>query len=325
MNNITLQNLKNIISTKKKILIISHYNPDGDAIGSSFGLANYLNSNGIEAHVYNRDQTPEYLSFLSTKNFHNSMDDIPNDIDLYIILDFNDFERSGDDMMLHLLEVQSKNKNPIIVIDHHENSKINVESMLIDSKAASTGVILYRLLSEFENQIDFEVATCLMTTIITDTSSFKNSNSNIESFKVSTALLELGANLDLINKNIFKLGTINKLKLRSKIHSTLILDSNLKLAICYADKSFYNETNTTKEDSEGIPNGLILYDNVEIGIFIRQIGKDAWKVSTRTNNYIDLSAFCNIFGGGGHKNAAGFSYDGILENLIEEIVVTLKK
>jgi phosphoesterase RecJ-like protein len=324
MNNVTISDLKKIISNRKKILIISHYNPDGDAIGSSFGLANYFESIGIEAHVYNRDEVPVYLNFLVTKNFHNSVKTIPDNIDLYVLLDFNDLERSGAEMMVYLQKILN-NKKPALVIDHHENNKIKLANLFIDSKASSTGILIYRLLSQLKKKINSDVATCLLTTIITDTSSFKNSNSNIESFTVSSNLLDLGANLELINKNIFRLGGINKLILRNKIHSTLRHDSDLKLAICYATSSFYSDTNTTKEDSEGIPNGLIFYDDIEIGIFIREIGKDSWKVSTRTNNFIDLAKFCNIFDGGGHKNAAGFSYNGKLENLIESIISNLKK
>ena len=324
MNNVTVTDLKKIISNKKKILIISHYNPDGDAIGSSFGLANYCESIGIEAHVYNRDQVPIYLNFLATKNFHNSVKTIPDHIDLYMLLDFNDLERSGDEMMAYLQKILN-HKKPAIIIDHHENNKIKSANLFIDPKASSTGILIYRLLSQFKKKINSDVATCLLTSIITDTSSFKNSNSNIESFAVSSTLLDLGADLELINKNIFRLGGINKLILRNKIHSTLRHDSDLKLAICHATSSFYSDTNTTKEDSEGISNGLIFYDDIEVGIFIREIGKDSWKVSTRTNNFIDLAKFCNIFGGGGHKNAAGFSYNGKLENLIESIISNLKK
>ena len=324
MNNVTISDLKKIISNKKKILIISHYNPDGDAIGSSFGLANYFESIGIEAHVYNRDEVPVYLNFLVTKNFHNSVKTIPDNIDLYVLLDFNDLERSGAEMMGYLQKILN-NKKSALVIDHHENNKIKLANLFIDPKASSTGFLIYRLLSQLKKKINSDVATCLLTSIITDTSSFKNSNSNIESFTVSSTLLDLGADLELINKNIFRLGGINKLILRNKIHSTLRHDSDLKLAICHATSSFYSDTNTTKEDSEGIPNGLIFYDDIEIGIFIREIGKDSWKVSTRTNNFIDLAKFCNIFDGGGHKNAAGFSYNGKLENLIESIISNLKK
>ena len=142
MNNVTVTDLKKIISNKKKILIISHYNPDGDAIGSSFGLANYCESIGIEAHVYNRDQVPIYLNFLATKNFHNSVKTIPDHIDLYMLLDFNDLERSGDEMMAYLQKILN-HKKPAIIIDHHENNKIKSANLFIDSKASSTGCLLY--------------------------------------------------------------------------------------------------------------------------------------------------------------------------------------
>lgn len=325
MNNASIEDLKSIISSKKKVLIVSHYNPDGDAIGSSFGLANYLELNNIESHVYNKHKVPEYLSFLSTKNFHNSIETIPDDIDLYIVVDFNDFERSGDQMMDYLRNQIYKKNETLIVLDHHENNKIESGHLMIDTSASSTGILIYRILSEFDKKIDSVTATCLLTTIITDTSSYKNSNSNIESFKASSDLFELGADLELINKNIFKAGNIKKLKLRNKIHSTLLFVEDLKLAICYARKDFYSDTGTSKEDSEGIPNGLIFYDDVEIGVFIREIGDNKWKISTRTNNYIDLSIFAGTFGGGGHKNASGFLFDGKLEDLRNKIIENLKK
>jgi len=325
MNNSSVEDLKYLVETKKKVLIVSHYSPDGDAIGSSFGLANFLESINVEAHVYNKDQVPNYLNFLSTKNFHTSLKTIPKDIDLFFALDFNDFERAGDEMVSFVEKEVVNLGIPVVVIDHHQNNKIKYGSFLIDTEAASTGVLIYRLISKFGKPIDEVVATCLLTTIITDTSSFKNSNSNFESLKVSADLMDLGADLSQINDNIFKLGNIAKLKLRTKIHSTLLFEEKLKVAICYAKRSFYEETGTSKEDSEGISNGLIFYNDAKIGIFIREVQDDKWKISTRTNNYIDLSVFANLFGGGGHKNASGFTFDGKLPQLIKQIIKNLEK
>ncbi len=323
MVNSTYKDLKEIILSKKKALIISHYNPDGDAIGSSFGLANYLNLINIESHVYNMHKVPDYLDFIKTKNFHNSLKNIPIDIDLFLLVDFNDLERSGHEMMDYLNE-KIKEEKSIIIIDHHENNKIDYGKHYIDTNASSTGVLIYKLLMEFENNISPEIATSLLATIVTDTSSFKNSNSNSEAFKISADLLELGANLNEINSKIYQLGNINVLQLRNKIHSTLIFENSLKLAICYSKNSFYEETNTTKEDSEGIANGLIFYKDVEIGIFIREIENNKWKASMRTNNFIDLAKFAQLFDGGGHKNASGFTYEGSIEKLINRIIETLR-
>ncbi|NSW88850.1 bifunctional oligoribonuclease/PAP phosphatase NrnA [bacterium] len=323
MNNSSFAELKSIIESKKKVLVVSHYNPDGDAIGSSFAFANFLNLFGIEAHVYNLDKVPNYLDFLKTLNFHNSIKTIPNDIDLYVIVDFNDLERSGNEMM-NYLERKIKEKKPLILIDHHENNKVNYGHRFIDTSASSTGVLIYKLLAEFDQEINSEISTALLTTIITDTSSYKNSNVNTDSFYISAELIKSKADIGLINRNIYKLGNINALQLRNKIHGTLHFIEEHKLAICYSLNDFYNQTRTTKEDSEGIANGLIFYNNVEVGVFIREIKENSWKVSMRTNNYINLSKFAQVFGGGGHKNASGFTYTGKLENLIEKLIENMK-
>ena len=112
--------------------------------------------------------------------------------------------------------------------------------------------------------------------------------------------------------------------MRNKIHATLFFDEECKLAICHSLNDFYNQTGTSKEDSEGIANGLISYNNVEVGVFIREIKKNSWKVSMRTNNYVNLSKFAQLFGGGGHKNASGFSYDGKLSDLMKNLVEKMK-
>ena len=259
-----LKELKLVIENKKKVLIVSHYNPDGDAIGSSFGLANFLNQVGIESHVYNLDKVPDYLDFLKTPNFHNSIKNLPKDLDLFILVDFNDLERSGNEMM-NYLEDKINEKKVIILIDHHENNKINYGYSLVDTSAASTGILIYKLISEFGLEINSEVSTALLTTIITDTSSYKNSNVDLDTFQISSNLIESQADINEINNNIYKLGDIKTLQLRNKIHATLFFDEECKLAICHSLNDFYNQTGTSKEDSEGIANGLISYNNVEAG------------------------------------------------------------
>ena len=324
MQNCTILDIKEIVETKNSILIVSHYDPDGDAIGSSLALSNFLDSIGKKSFVYNRDQIPNYLDFLDCKNFYNSIKVLPQDSDLLILLDLNDFERTGDDMELYINSNFLNGRKPIVVIDHHQSPTINNANLFIDLDAASTGILVYRLIKEFNKKINSNIATSLLTTIITDTSSFKNSNSNIESFMVSGELMKMGAKLDLINSKIFANEEIKKLQLRAKIFSTLKFEEKIKTAICYSTAIFYQETNTTKEHSEAIANSLINYSNVEIGIFIREIGPSRWKTSLRTNNYCDLSSFANKFGGGGHKNASGFTFNGKLELLIEKIIFELK-
>ena len=324
MQNSTLSDIKGIIETKNNILIVSHYSPDGDAIGSSLALSDFLDSIGKKSFIYNRDQIPNYLDFLDYKNFYNTTEAFPQDFDLLILLDLNAFERTGEDMESYINSNFVNDKKSIVVIDHHENPTINNANLHIDTDAASTGILVYRLIKKFNKKINSKIATSLLTTIITDTSSFKNSNSNTESFMVSAELMEIGAELDLINSRIFANEEIKKLQLKTKIFSTLKFEQEIRTAICFSTTMFYEETNTTKDHSAGIANSLISYSNVEIGIFIREIEQNKWKTSLRTNNYCDLASFANKFGGGGHKNAAGFTFNGELELLIKKIISELK-
>ena len=322
--NCSLSQIKNIVENSKKILIVSHYNPDGDAIGSSLALCAFLDKSSKDCSVYNRDGIPSYLNFLSSTSFYTSVDLLPTDFDLLIIVDLNDFERTGSGMSNYIDLNFINTKKPIVVIDHHENNKINEASLYIDTEACSTGVLIFRLIKEFKGLIDSYIATCLLTTIITDTSSFKNSNSNEEAFFISHELIKSGGDLQSINNKIFETGEIKKLALRTKIYSTLRFEKEIKTAICHSTNSFYRETRTSKEDSEGIANSLINYSDVELGIFIREIEPQKWKASLRGNNYYNLSDFANKFGGGGHKNASGFMFDGDLKLLIEKIILELK-
>ena len=326
-----LLNIKELINTKKKILLVSHYSADGDAIGSSLGLYYFIKDVlSKDCVVYNRDGIPNYLSFLGADEIiHDSIETLPKDFDLALILDLNDFERTGSEMSNYLDLTIKDNDLPIIVIDHHENNKIeNSEATYIDTDASSTGVLVYRLIKQFpeitNESVKSKISTCLLTTIITDTSSFKNSNVNPETFEICKELLSMGGDLETLNKSIFNNGEIKRLQLRNKIYSTLDFNEELKTAICHSTDSFYDQTGTTKEDSEGIANSLLNYSDVEIGIFIREIGTDKWKISLRSNGFKDLSDFAGRFGGGGHKNASGFRFDGKIQILIEGIIKELK-
>ena len=126
-----LSELTKLIEKKKKVLIVSHYSPDGDALGSSFALYNFLKSINIDSYVYNQDPVPEYLSFLSINDFTNTIDLLPKDLDLVIVLDLNDLERAGKDMMAYIKNEFIQKDKDLIVIDHHENNKIDYGTHLL--------------------------------------------------------------------------------------------------------------------------------------------------------------------------------------------------
>ena len=305
MSSIELYRIKKRIEEAVNILVVSHHDPDGDALGSSLGLSLFLNSIEKKTTVYNRDKCPEYLNFIDSSNLVNSIENISDDFDLILLLDLNDFERTGEDMSIYLKNTQTD----IIVIDHHQNPKIKTNFSLIDANSSSTGILIYNLILSFGQPINNLIATLLLTTIITDTSSFRNSNTNSEALRVASELINLGANMQLINSSLLNERSLNKLLLEKEILLNHEFYSDIHTLISFCTTENYKSTNTTKEQSEGIANFLLNHKEVKIGIFIRQISKNSWKVSMRTDGFINLSLLANKFDGGGHKNASGFSFD----------------
>lgn len=311
MSSIELYRIKKRIEEAVNILVVSHHDPDGDALGSSLGLSLFLNSIEKKTTVYNRDKCPEYLNFIDSSNLVNSIENISDDFDLILLLDLNDFERTGEDMSIYLKNTQTD----IIVIDHHQNPKIKTNFSLIDVNSSSTGILIYNLILSFGQPINNLIATLLLTTIITDTSSFRNSNTNSEALRVASELINLGANMQLINSSLLNERSLNKLLLEKEILLNHEFYSDIHTLISFCTTENYKSTNTTKEQSEGIANFLLNHKEVKIGIFIRQISKNSWKVSMRTDGFINLSLLANKFDGGGHKNASGFSFDGNIDYL----------
>ena len=311
MSSIELYRIKKRIEEAVNILVVSHHDPDGDALGSSLGLSLFLNSIEKKTTVYNRDKCPEYLNFIDSSNLVNSIENISDDFDLILLLDLNDFERTGEDMSIYLKNTQTD----IIVIDHHQNPKIKTNFSLIDANSSSTGILIYNLILSFGQPVNNLIATLLLTTIITDTSSFRNSNTNSEALRVASELINLGANMQLINSSLLNERSLNKLLLEKEILLNHEFYSDIHTLISFCTTENYKSTNTTKEQSEGIANFLLNHKEVKIGIFIRQISKNSWKVSMRTDGFINLSLLANKFDGGGHKNASGFSFDGNIDYL----------
>ena len=311
MSSIELYRIKKRIEEAVNILVVSHHDPDGDALGSSLGLSLFLNSIEKKTTVYNRDKCPEYLNFIDSSNLVNSIENISDDFDLILLLDLNDFERTGEDMSIYLKNTQTD----IIVIDHHQNPKIKTNFSLIDVNSSSTGILIYNLILSFGQPINNLIATLLLTTIITDTSSFRNSNTNSEALRVASELINLGADMQLINSSLLNERSLNKLLLEKEILLNHEFYSDIHTLISFCTTENYKSTNTTKEQSEGIANFLLNHKEVKIGIFIRQISKNSWKVSMRTDGFINLSLLANKFDGGGHKNASGFSFDGNIDYL----------
>ena len=312
----------------KNMLLASHENPDCDALGSMLALGNGLLSIGKKVDLYSSDNIPNHLKFLPDWGIiTNDLSALKKKYDLIVLLDCTDIYRPGKAFGDFISDYKEKK---LIFIDHHDTNNANSDMSLLDVDAACTGILVYKLLKQCNIEINKEIADCVLSTIIGDTGSFRYSNTNSEALKISGELLEVGADLTMITQAIYENEPLSKIKLISEAINTLEVDNTTKIASIYVDESMYKRTNTTREDTEGIVNITRSINGISVAIFFKQVHVNgnnlpAWKVSLRSKYNVDVSKIAQKFGGGGHIKAAGFSIEGSIENVKNEVLQSVKE
>lgn len=302
----------------KSVLVASHLNPDGDALGSCLGVSYYLESLGIQHDVVRHSEVPQNLKFLPgierirrtpTMDRH----------DLGIVLDLDSTERLGS-----TAEYFEK-CDEVIVIDHHVPHEAPGDFRIVDQSAAATAAILTRMFLELDAPISPAMATCLLAGIVTDTGSYRFRNTNAEALILSGRLLEAGGDITLISEEVFQNKPLSAVRLLGLMLEHMTLDSSEQLAwgtICFGD---FQETHATDEDTEGFVNEMLAIQTVRIAALFRETKPNWVRVSLRSRGEFDVSAIAREFGGGGHKNAAGCSFDLPIDEAVDLVVPKLRE
>ena len=311
-----LENIKEKIMASNSIAILTHENPDGDAVGSSLGLMHALKKINKEVDVIIPSLNKMYEILPGYEQIKQSADDGKN-YDLCIALDCSDLER------LHICkEIFEKTKNTI-VIDHHITNQNFGDVNYVNAVASSTCQNLIVIMGYMEIAISKDIASCLYTGILTDTGGFRY-NVQSETFEFAAMLLETGIDIAKLYRNFFDLTTLSRTKLLGKAIERLELLSNGKIAFTYITKEEEEQYATMDGDHEGIVNYGRNIENVEVSIFVRQVD-EKYKVSMRANEFVDVSLIASKFGGGGHMKAAGLSSDMSFDLLKQALVSEIEK
>ncbi|MGI9533373.1 MAG: DHH family phosphoesterase [Thermodesulfobacteriota bacterium] len=320
--------ISNAILNCNNLLLASHENPDFDALGSMLALGKGLQSIGKDVDLYNSTKIPNSIKFLPDwESIKYDLSDLKESYDAIVLLDCTDIYRPGKEFGDF---INSSKNNNLIIIDHHKTNNSDSELSLVDIEAASTGILVYKLLKQCDIEITKSIADCIISTIIGDTGSYRYSNTNSEALRISGELLEAGADLTMITQAIYENEPLKKIKLISEALNTLEIDDTAKIASVYVDESMYRKTDTTREDTEGIINIIRSINGISVAIFYKyeQVnGNDlpTWKVSLRSKYEVDVSKIAQEFGGGGHIKAAGFSIEGNIDNVKSAVLQSVKK
>jgi len=307
MNEI-IKDIVSVIRSSSSFLITSHEGPDGDAVGSSLTLASFLRKIGKEVFVYLRDPAPELYLFLPGAD--SIVHQIPDrDFDAAFVLDIGEFRRAGEEFCTF------KRIGTMVNLDHHLGCSNFGALNLIDPQAAATGVLVYRIISAFGYSMDRETALCLYVSIMTDTGSFRYSNSNPEAFAIAGEMVGYGINAWDVAEKLYENQPRKRLELLAKCLPTLEVLNNGLAASVTITLDMYAATATDSELTDGFINYPRSIRGVEVAIFFRQMSDQRYKVGFRSKGKVNVAGFAANLGGGGHHNAAGCTVDGTLDEV----------
>ena len=314
-----LESIKEKIDKSKSILILTHENPDGDAIGASLALYNALRKKEKNALVYipTPDKTFSFLPGFDDVLIGNVLPDREH-FDACISLDCSDLNRLGvaQDLFNSFEET--------ICIDHHITNQNYADITYINAIASSTCENLMVVMASLGYPINKEVAECLYTGFLTDTGGFRY-NCQPETMEMVATLLETGINMAKIYRTVFDVTTFEKTKLTARCLDRLELLVDGQISFTYVLRSDLDELKLEEADTDNIVNYGRNIDSVEVSVFAKQREGNTYKVSMRANEYVDVSVVASKFGGGGHVRAAGFETVMNLEQLKSTIVDEIKK
>lgn len=348
--------IKKLLAIPKDVVITTHRNPDGDAIGSSLGLYHFLRANGHSVHIVSPSEYPDILAWMPGADDIVIYDIDPEHseklikkADLIFCLDFNSVDRI--DKVGKLVQWGNRNKR-IFMIDHHLYPNLEVDYMLSDTSASSTCELVFDFIRFLEKgapeirlitNIDATIGECLFTGILTDTGSFKYSTS-AKLFRIVSELLEAGVNDYKIHDKIFNSLKEQHLRLLGHClfeanypfqpdsgdglfdpngHFRMELLPEYRTGIIWLTKDDYARLNIKRGDTEGIVNYLLRLKNVTMAAFITE-QPTIVKISLRSKGNFSVQEIAKKhFDGGGHKNAAGGAFKGSLHGALRKFKALL--
>ena len=327
--------LNKTLCEAETIMIAGHVRPDGDCIGACVALQRYIKRNYPKKEVFVYIETvPEVFEFLDENKeiFSNETND--KKYDVFIALDCSSPDRLGD------AQKAFYNAKSTMCIDHHISNRYYAGINVVNADASSTCEVLYELITDEEKisdlfskqnigdgidrlsgekKLGFEIIRALYIGIIFDTGVFRFSNTSKRTMDIAGELVDTGIPFWKYIDECFLQRTYTQTQLlgRTLLASMRVMDGKCIVAtITRRMMEFYEAKN---EDIEGIVDQLRITQGVEVAILLHEIGDQEYKVSLRSNDYIDVSKIASFFGGGGHVKAAGFTMRGSAYDVVNNI------
>lgn len=307
----------------ERILILTHKNPDGDAIGSSLALAYGLESLGKEVENVNIDAVPEALAWLEGAYNVASTPDPEFNPDTLVLLDCNALDRTG-----FAPELFDGIPNRL-VIDHHPGFDGGDWLGFVDPAAAASGCLVYEVLKALAVEISPSIAQDIYLALHTDTGGFRFTNTGADAFRLAAEMVECGAVPSHVSVMLLERENAARMKLLGLSLGTLEVTGGGKIALCQVTLPMFEATGTRDEHTDGFVNYPRSIDGVEVALLFKEKAPGVWRVALRSRGLVDVSGIARKYGGGGHRNASGATLNATLEEtketIVGEVVAALEK
>lgn len=314
--------IRHAILEKGHILLATHYNPDGDALGSLLGLGDILDGMGKRVMRYLEEPVSSLYRFLP------GCGQVQTDI-----AQVREFAaQAGDDLLVLCLDCGDVHRlgrhheelvglRPLMVIDHHKGNEGFGDGVWIEPHRSSTGEMIYDLAVALNATISPRAAECLYAAINTDTGSFRYESTSSHTFAVAGALVHRGVRPEVIANHLYDNYTLGRLRLMQEVLATLEMHERDRIAVIRVTSKMLERTFTTMADTEYFINFPRAVATVRVAVFLKEIEAEHISVSLRAKGLCDVAQIAARFGGGGHRNAGGCRFKGQSLDSVRDLLV----
>jgi phosphoesterase RecJ-like protein len=313
-----MKKIDDIIGDARTIGISGHVRPDGDCVGSCMALYNYLKKNRSDLtvkvyleYVDNKFGLIENIQEIDTNGYDGTI------YDLFISLDTASLDRLGFNLEFFT------NAKRTVCIDHHASNNGYADYNYIVPEASSASEVLFHVLEE--DKFDKSIAEPMYMGIAHDSGVFRFQSTTAQTMRIAAEMIEFGVMPNVILEETFYRKTYDQMMVTAKIQSETVLCMDGKCIYGFCTAETMKKYHVTVNDLDAVIASIRNVEGAEVAVFAYQLEENKYKFSLRSKKYVDVSKIAVGFGGGGHVRAAGFEISGMLEEVIEKVLATIKK
>jgi len=320
--NCTFAQIEALLRDKKKFLVVSHFRPDGDAVGCSLAMGICLQRLGKNVTVWNEDGLPERFAFLPGAGLlTRPPEGTQQAFDVVLVLDTAVRERVGPKTLGAVASGAVW-----VNIDHHVSNDRKGDFVYVDTSAPAAGQILFELITQCSLPIDRDIAESLYCAISTDTGSFQYPSTTARTYEIAAALVRHGVEVGTINQRLYENTPRRRLELKRALFDVMRFDFGDRVASFALSLDVAGRLGVIPDDTEGLIDSLRCVEGVLVAAFFEEMSAELVRISLRSKDArLDVCKICGEFGGGGHVLAAGARVSGSLEAVQESVLAAIAR